>query len=247
MDTQAEVDVKESTENADIAVVSTSDAHVALMEKYDIHVYRPSSYRFDPRTIVLPDDFFATTLSDVREANRSHTTRVSGMNDAPLMTKKMRAAEEAAKMARFKKVLIRVLMPDRYSLQGVFTPKSTVKDVHDFVRNCLREDGVDNVKFHLFVVPPKMVLKDMRRTLWDEKLVPAAQVMLGIDEGPTATSQLLKEDIFTLCEDPPAPVPQQPAVPSADAKKTTGKTTGTAPKPSTKSKSKTVPKWFKRK
>jgi len=236
--------VKESPEDAEQRI-ATSSEHVAMMEKYDIHVYRPSSYRFDPRTISLPDDFFNSTLADVKETNNSNTARVTNMNDAPLMTKKMRAAEEARKMARFKKVLVRVLMPDRHSLQGVFTPKSTVQDLHNFVRGCLRE-GDTPTKFHLFVVPPKMVLKDMRRTLWDEKLVPAAQVMLGIDEGPTTTSLLLKEDIFTLAEEPPAPV-VQPAVSSPTNAKEGGKTTGTATKSSTKSKSKTVPKWFKRK
>ncbi len=209
----------------------------------EVQLFRPSTYRFDPRTIQLPDDFFNSTLADVKNANRALSQNVQQLNDAPLMTKKMRLAEEEAKMAKFRKVLIRVLMPDRYSLQGVFKPKSTIREVTKFVNDCLRDPA--NVQFHLFVVPPKTILKDMKRTLWNEKLVPAAQIMLGVDKGPTETKLLLKDELLALAEDPPAPR----VMPAADMPaSSSGKTLGSATKSDKgKYKGKIVPKWFKRK
>ncbi len=216
---------------------------VAVIEKHDLHLFKPSNYRFDRSALAVPDDFFESTLSDVKSASVTLSERVRHLNDAPLMTKKMREAEESAKMSRFHRVMIRVLFPDRYSLQGVFEPKSTILEVTNFVKTCLRED----VKFHLFVVPPKTVLKNMRGTLWSEKMVPAAQIYLGIDEGSSETKQLLKESVFTLAEDAPPPKPIIQAVPPAP----TGSVSGTAETPtkpsSAKSKGKSIPKWFKRK
>lgn len=217
---------------------------VALIEKHDIHVFRPSNYRFDPRTLVLPDDFFNSTLADVKDASSRLTERVRDMNDAPLMTKKMREAEENAKMSRFRKVMIRILLPDRHSLQGVFEPKSTILDVTNFVKACLNEQ----VKFHLFLVPPKTVLKDMQATLWQQKLVPAAQIYLGVDEGPASTAELLKESVLTLAQDAPPPkVMAPPAEPAAPAGRTTGTGKPAKSAGASKAKSKIIPKWLKKK
>lgn len=224
----------------------SSEDLVTLVEKYDVHVFRPSTYRFDPRTLNLPEDFFNTTLSDVQDSNTALSERAR--NDAPLMTKKMRQAEENARMARFRKVLIRVLLPDRHSLQGVFTPKSTVQDVTDFVKRCLRDP--DTTKFHLFVVPPKMVLSNMRNTLWSEKMVPAAQVYLGVDAGPTETRLLLNESVFTLAEDAPPPhsfAPAASSAPTDDKAAAAAAAAKRAKNAASKGKGKGIPKWLKRK
>lgn len=133
-----------------------SDTVVALITKYDLRVFKPSTYRFDPRTIDLLDDFFERGLSD-----GGPTLDMGKIVYAPLTTKRVRVSRELAKMAKFKKVLIRILMPDRYSLQGLFTPRSSVKDLHDFVRSCLRDTIMPTIEFHLYVVPPKMLLKNI--------------------------------------------------------------------------------------
>lgn len=233
-------------EPAEATANSGSEELVALVEKYDVHLFRPSTYRFDPRTLRLPDDFFNTTLADVQQASSALSEQVQKMSEAPLMTKKMRQAEENARMAKFRKVLIRVLLPDRHSLQGVFTPKSTIRDLEDFVRACLKNP----VKFHLFVVPPKTVLSNMRNSLWAERMVPAAQVYLGVDEGPTETHLLLSESVLTLAED--APPPQNVATPVSDAAPRSAASAAAAAdaaaaRKKTKGKGKRAPKWFKRK
>lgn len=226
------------------AATDESSGLVALMEKHDVHLFRPSNYRFDPRTLVLPDDFFNSTLGDVKDASSHLSERVRNLGDAPLMTKKMRQAEEEAKMSRFRKVMIRVLLPDRHSLQGVFEPKSTIRDVTSFVQLCVK----DGVKFHLFLVPPKTVLKDAKKTLWQQKLVPAAQIYLGVDEGPTSTKEMLRESVFTLAEE--APPPKMIATPVEEGGRTSGtakETKGAKVAGTAKAKSKIIPKWLKKK
>lgn len=218
---------------------------VTLAEKYSMHVYRPSNFRFDPRTLALPDDFFECDTEDVRAASSALTDRVRHLSEAPLMTGRMREAQANARMSKFSKVIIRVLLPDRYTIQGVFLPKSTIGEVTNFVKMCLNS----NIRFHLFVVPPKTVLKDSRATLWDMQMVPAAQIYLGVDEGPQLAKDLLKESVFTLAEEPPVPRPTTPgenAQPSRPNSRAPARQQPAAAAPKEKGKLlRKKPKWFK--
>lgn len=216
----------------------------AVLDERQVRVFRPSIVRFDPRKVQLPDDFFQPSISELVSATRQFSTRVQNMGDAPLMTKKMRDAEAAKRMSRFRKVLIRILFPDRLALQGIFTPQTTVRQVVRFVRAALLD--ARNVKFHLFVVPPKMKLTNMEKTLWSEGFAPAALIHIAIDEGPTETSKLLKPYLMDMIEDTPETPNSVPTIPTAPPVRKETSSEPSESKPSKKGIAKKIPKWFKK-
>ena len=214
-----------------------------VLEERSVKVFRPANYRFDPRRLDLPDDFFEPTSSELKVMVTQQTSLVERLDNAPLMTRKMREAEEERRMSRFKKVLIRIQFPDRVALQGIFVPKSTIRQVIRFVRAALLD--ARNVKFHLFVTPPKRKLTEVNNTLWKEALVPAALIHIGIDEGPTETSKLLKPHLLEVIEDTPeANPPPLPPVSVTESRKEAGETNQKSSMK--KSLTKKVPKWFKK-
>jgi tether containing UBX domain for GLUT4 len=210
---------------------------------HDMRLYRPSNVQFDPRRLQLPDDFYAPTTADVQKSFASLSGTTHSLNNAPLMTKKMRDSEQARKMSRFRKVLIRVRLPDRTALQGTFTPSSTVRDVVKFVNSALRNPKA--VKFNLFVTPPKTILKDLDATLWSRGLVPAALVNLGIETGPSDSAELLRDEVLGLLEDVPV---QGESVLSTTAPPVAAESTGKGPiagrSTGAASGSKKVPAWL---
>ena len=161
-----------------------------------------------------PDSFYTATGADVVAQYESLARRTRALDSAPLLTGRQRAAAAAQRAERFTRVTVRLRLPDRFMLQGVFTPDATVGDLRAFLRAALR--APDAVRFHLFVAPPKAVLADPRRTLWQEGLVPAALVHVGIDDGPGDTPMLLREDLLARAEAPPQP-PDPPAESEAAA------------------------------
>lgn len=218
------------------------DIAKSVLDERQVRVFRPSTVRFDPRKLDLPDDFFQPSSSEIATAAHDISLAVERMQNAPLQTRKMRDAEAERRMSRFQNVLIRVLFPDRIALQGIFTPKSTIRQVIRFVKAALLNARA--VKFHLFLTPPKTKLLDLDKSLWSLGLVPAALVHIGVDEGPADSAQLLKPCLMNKIEDTPessftvpssaasAPTPPQPT-PSLEKypkKKTSMKT----------------PKWFKK-
>lgn len=210
-----------------------------------MRVYRPSDVPFDPRRLQLPDDFYAPTTADVKQSYASLSGTTQSLSDAPLMTRKMRDAEQAKKMSRFRKVLIRVRLPDRTAVQGTFTPSSTIRDVVKFVNGALRDPKA--VKFSLFVTPPKTVLKDLDATLWSQGLVPAALINFGVESGPMDSASLLSDEALGFLEDAPAP---GIATTSATAPPVAAHSTGKGPiagksKATTPGKSKKIPSWLK--
>jgi tether containing UBX domain for GLUT4 len=217
----------------------------------DLRVFRPTDVAFDPRRLQLPEDFYAPTQSDVKASLASLSGTTSAMNNAPLMTKKMRDAEQAKKMSRFRKVLIRVRLPDRTSIQGTFVPQSRVRDVIKFVNDVLRDPKA--VKFHLFVVPPKQILNDLDATLWSQGLVPAALVNIGIDTGPSEASLLLSDTVLSYLEDAPPPgsavfsITAPPV--AAESTKGSSSTGSSSKSPSdvAASVAKKIPKWMQKK
>lgn len=211
----------------------------------DLRVYRPSDVPFDPRRLQLPDDFYAPTTADVKMSYASLSGAKQALNDAPLKTKKMRDAEQAKKMSRFRKVLIRVRLPDRTAVQGTFTPSSTIRDVVKFVNSVLRNPKA--VRFNLFVTPPKTVLKDLDATLWSQGLVPAALINLGVESGPSDSATLLSDEVLGFLEDAPAPgvaTTSTTAPPVAAHSTGKGAVTGQSKAPAAGA-SKKVPSWLK--
>ncbi|XP_022379247.1 tether containing UBX domain for GLUT4 isoform X3 [Enhydra lutris kenyoni] len=111
----------------------------------------------------LPDEFFEVTVDDVRRRLAQLKSERKRLEEAPLVTKAFRDAQRREKLERYPKVVLRVLFPDRYILQGFFRPSETVGDLQAFVRSHL---GDPELPFYLFITPPKTVLDDPTLTLF---------------------------------------------------------------------------------
>ena len=91
-------------------------------------------------------------------------------------------------------------MPDGYILQGTFGAKEKVKDVFDFVKDCIL---VKERAFYLFETPPKRVLTAQNKTLNQARLVPSCLLYFGwtdldetkIGDGPFLDMVSLREYI----------------------------------------------------
>ncbi|KAK2504107.1 hypothetical protein MC885_011175 [Smutsia gigantea] len=121
----------------------------------------------------LPDEFFEVTVDDVRRRLAQLRSERKRLEEAPSVTKAFREAQMKEKLERYPKVVLRVLFPDRYVLQGFFRPSETVGDLRDFVRSHLGNPGLP---FHLFVAPPKAILDDPALTLFQLQPSPPASV-----------------------------------------------------------------------
>jgi tether containing UBX domain for GLUT4 len=231
-----------STEDA----TSTDQTRQPSAAHRELRVFRPTDVPFDPRRIELPDDFYAATPADVKVSQETLSSFMRSMNDAPLMTKKLRDAEQAKKMSRFAKVLIRVRLPDRTALQGTFTPSSTVRDIRKFVSEALRDPTA--TRFHLFVVPPKTIL--------NVGLAPAALVYMGLEAGPDDSALLLSEAALALLEDSPQPgalvysTTAPPISEEASSSAASAAKSASSKKPESNRSSsklaKKIPKWFQK-
>ncbi|KAJ8793089.1 hypothetical protein J1605_003766 [Eschrichtius robustus] len=115
----------------------------------------------------LPDEFFEVTVDDVRRRLAQLKSERKRLEEAPLVTKAFRDAQMKEKLQRYPKVVLRVLFPDRYILQGFFRPSETVGDLRDFVRSHL---GNPKLPFYLFIAPPKTILDDHTLTLFQARV-----------------------------------------------------------------------------
>eukprot|EP00794_Sanderia_malayensis_P008967 gene8968-9924_t len=114
------------------------------------------------------DEFFDVTVDELR---KMMLEKSQNMYDGPLLTKAMREAKEKEKMLKYKKVIVRIIFPDKLALQGVFRPLEEVNAVKEFVRQNLADD---KTSFQLYTTPPKSILKNLKQTLYEAKLVPSA-------------------------------------------------------------------------
>ncbi|XP_041076111.1 tether containing UBX domain for GLUT4 isoform X2 [Polyodon spathula] len=126
----------------------------------------------------LPDEFFQVTVDDIRKRFAQLKSEREFLEEAPLLTKSLRESRVKEKMERYPKVVVRVQFPDRHVLQGFFRPLETVGAVREFVRKHLEDP---DLRFYLFISPPKVVLDDLTDTLFQANLFPAALVYFGSD------------------------------------------------------------------
>lgn len=95
----------------------------------------------------LPDSFFDLNVNDLKLIIRELRTQAEGTVEQPLMTAKLREMEEEQKqllmLNQYKTVIIRIQFPNRYVLQGTFTPYETIETVAEFVRSYLAEPSGD--------------------------------------------------------------------------------------------------------
>uniref|UniRef100_A0A8C5QBN4 ASPSCR1 tether for SLC2A4, UBX domain containing n=1 Tax=Leptobrachium leishanense TaxID=445787 RepID=A0A8C5QBN4_9ANUR len=143
------------------------------------------------------DEFFEVTVDDIRRRFSQLKSERQKLEESPLLTKALRESQEKEKLERYPKVVLRVLFPDRYVLQGFFHVTETVGQVKEFVLHHLEDSPLP---FYLFVTPPRTELKDDSQTLFQAGLYPAAVVHFG--------SQIKRDNY--LCHD----VLQSPVPPS---------------------------------
>ncbi|XP_037026688.1 tether containing UBX domain for GLUT4 [Bradysia coprophila] len=141
------------------------------------------------------DSFFDVTVNDIKVLLRDLRTQTQGLENAPLMTTKMREMEHdnqtMLKLNRYRTTVIRIQFANRLVLQGIFLPSDTVQQVVDFVRGFLVDP---TMKFHLYITPPKTVLDNESR-LVENHCVPMALLHFGTDES-SCSPNLLREEFL---------------------------------------------------
>ncbi|KAJ2944380.1 hypothetical protein O0L34_g18382 [Tuta absoluta] len=150
-------------------------------------------------TMDLSDDFYDLTVEEVRKLYRDLQQQRMEMENSPLLTAEKRdeVTKETSeqKMAGYKHAVVRIQFPDRIILQGVFLPKSTIADVHNFIKEHLDNP---NRPFHIFTTPLKETL-DPKMTLLEAKFVPCVHMHFkwADDGASTTTLKYLKDDIYS--------------------------------------------------
>lgn len=95
----------------------------------------------------LPDSFFDLNVNDIKLLIKGLRTQAEGSIEQPLMTSKLREMEEEQKqlsmLNKYNAVIIRVQFPNRFVLQGTFTPYETIETVTEFVRSYLGNPDID--------------------------------------------------------------------------------------------------------
>lgn len=217
---------------------------------HQAQLFRASEKSFNTKDVQLPDSFFEPTASELAQVLQTYAQRSERLREATMKTRKMRQAEEHQRMSQFRKVLIRLQLPDRVTLQGVFTPQTKIRHIIRFVRAALLD--ARNVKFHLFVVPPKRLLSNVEATLWNEGLVPAALVYIGVDSGPITSQDLLKPSLLSEITAPPEitdPSAEAPIIKDLESTAKSTDNTSDADQEKTglqRSNRRKIPKWFKK-
>ncbi|XP_014774030.1 tether containing UBX domain for GLUT4 isoform X2 [Octopus bimaculoides] len=201
-----------------------------------------------------PDEFFEVTKADVMTMMLDLQKRFRDLENVPLMTKSAKEAKLFQKYAKYKKATIRIHFPDRMVLQGTFHPREDVAALHQFVRDNLEDS---KTVFHLYISPPKQILKDTSENLISAKLVPASNVFFGSthNKAPFLKADLsahvtCKKDIdnsfpYSETNNTKETVSYKPPQPSTSQETPSTPKTST-PKPSGSQNFKNfVPKWFK--
>lgn len=91
----------------------------------------------------VPDSFFDVTVRDIRVLMSHLKDYSKNIDNAPLMTTKLRELEDAKKtliQLQYKETLIRVQFPNRLVLQTVFKPIDTIDSVKAFLKRYIHED-----------------------------------------------------------------------------------------------------------
>ena len=79
---------------------------------------------------------------------------------------------------KYPNVAIRVCFKNRTYLQGIFRPKENVAALYKFVEESISSDEntSEDLDFCLYTSPPRKDIKDMKKTLFELGLCPAAQI-----------------------------------------------------------------------
>jgi len=208
---------------------------------------QPSSLASIGATLPDNSDYFKPTMADLKLAQDSLAHRAKLLQDAPLLTAKLRNEKEEEKRNRFPNTTIRVKFANRTMLEKSFPSSEKIISVYRFVRGCLSDDARAH-KFVLFLSPPRRDLKvsdpEIKdKSLFELRLTPQSNLFfrflddsIALDS-PTSPPPLLPA-LFVQCINLPDPI--IPPVTNSDPQLTNA---GSSLKNS--STERKVPKWLK--
>ena len=199
----------------------------------------------DVKPAEIDDSFFEPSINEVMGRQSAISRELAQLHDTPLATQTYKRNQELLKSDKYERTVIRVVLPNRIVLQGIFRSGEPVKSLVGYIRNC----SVDpKTKFHLFTTPPKKIIKNGKITFKEANLVPACNVYLTLEEGEE--DFLLKEELLNqvssqLQADVRSSKERGIVAPSAAPVYDQTFGNGKVGKTRSKSTNKGVPKWFK--
>ncbi|KAL0049556.1 hypothetical protein WJX82_004745 [Trebouxia sp. C0006] len=161
----------------------------------------------------LPADFYDFTPDDYQKV-MSGWAKKNSQAAGPLKTQKLREQDERRRAEQFGPVPVRIHFPDDTIVQAEFKPLEPLSVLQKLVQQCIQPELL---KWYMYVTPPKQVLKDLSLTVYKAGLLPAANVLIGVEskhEGP-----FLKPDVAALQAPPPARSISQTESNGAEARK----------------------------
>lgn len=184
-----------------------------------------------------PDSFYDFTPEDYHRMMAEHKAAVD-RQEIGLRTAIMREREEEGKAASLGPVNIRLVYPSGMICQAKFKATDKVGILYEFAAS-ITECGRAGIV--LYTTPPRFELKNEELSLYQAKLVPAANVYIGPAGGNQSLSNVEsvapKDEVICLREAPPnRPCP---------AKQDSANLLPDPPKPLKGKKKLQLPKWFK--
>ncbi|KAI6654673.1 Tether containing UBX domain for GLUT4-like [Oopsacas minuta] len=139
----------------------------------------------------IDDSFFQPSMSEVMDRQSTLSQALNQLHDSPITTQAYKKNQKIVKVDKYESTIIRVVLPNRLVLQGVFRSGEPVKSLVGYIRSC----SVDpTTKFHLFTTPPKKVIKNGKVTFNEANLVPACNLYLALEDGDE--DFMLREDLL---------------------------------------------------
>lgn len=169
----------------------------------------------------IHDSFFELTVNDVRTLLRDLKAQAQNLDDAPLLTEKMREMQRCNQtlidLGKYKKTVIRIQFPvDRLVLQGTFAPIDTIENVMNFIRQYLKNCDIDfhlcklkekkrrkqQIKIQIFTdtTPPKQIL-EIHQRLIEIRCVPSALLHFGLADS-NVKEKMLKDEYLNRLSSP---------------------------------------------
>ncbi|XP_020208475.1 plant UBX domain-containing protein 1 isoform X2 [Cajanus cajan] len=113
------------------------------------------------------DDFYDLTAEDY------YRLLASKKEDKFLKTRKILEAEEAARMSRTTKTVIRVRFPDNLTLEATFHSSETLQSLVDLLTKVITQP---KQLFYIYTTPPKKVINDLSQNFYNAGFYPGAIV-----------------------------------------------------------------------
>lgn len=191
----------------------------------------------------LPPEFYEFTTDDYHKV-MSGWAKQNSKAAGPMKTQKLREQDERRRAEQLGPIPVRVHFPDGSIVQANFRALETLASLQKLVQHCM----LPNLpQWYLYVTPPKQALKDHSLTFYKAGLLPAANVLVGMDV--KHDELFLKPEVAALQAAPPA----RTVARQLNGAETTGNSTfkgnvgsGAQFLPSSKTTGeKKVPKWMK--